>query len=305
MGQLEDMAMYVRIVDAGSISKASEQLSVAKSAVSRRLADLEKRLDTKLMHRTTRSSSLTDAGLQYYERCKNILDEVSELNECTSGNKARVEGTLKISAPLSFGLMHLQPLLDEYASANEGLKLYVDFTDRHIDLVEEGYELAIRIGRLPDSSYQARQLTPIKHLLCASPRYLKRHGEPTTPDQLSKHAFLQYGFTAENRIQLTDTEGHVHKVLVEPKIKANNGDFLRNMAVQGHGVCYLPSFLTYKEILSGQLVSLLDHFEMPQMYAYAVYPRNRFLPERCRQFIDFLSTKFGERPYWDAPELGK
>lgn len=299
MGQLEDMAMFTRIVDSGGISKAAAQLDIAKSAVSRRLTDLEKRLGTQLLNRTTRSSSLTEAGLLYYKRTQSILDEISELNELAAGNKARIEGTLKLSAPLSFGLMHLSPLIDEYAKEHGNLGFQVDFSDRHIDLVEEGYELAIRIGNLHDSSYQAKRITLIKHVLCASPDYLNKSGMPNTPSDLSHHVFLQYGLLNDVKISLTDKEGMQHSVPINSKMMANNGDFLKEMAVQGHGICYLPTFLTYRELSNGKLISLLNDFQMPNMHAYAVYPRNRFLPERCRRFIDFLTARFGEQAYWD------
>lgn len=299
MGQLEDMAMFTRIVDAGGISKAAEQLNIAKSAVSRRLSDLERRLGTQLLVRSTRTSKLTEAGMAYYKRTQNILDEVSELNEQASGNKAKVEGILKISSPLSFGLMHLSPLIDEYARTYEDLRFQVDLTDRHIDLIEEGYELAIRIGNLPDSSYQAKKITPIKHLLCASPDYLDKFGTPKTPAELPKHTFLQYGLLNDTKIQLTDHKGDHHTVPIRSKITANNGDFLKQMALQGHGITYAPTFMIYQELAEGKLISLLNEYQVPSMNAYAVYPKNRFLPERCRRFIDFLSEKFGESPYWD------
>ena len=299
MGQLEDMAMFARIVDAGGISKAAEQLNIAKSAVSRRLTDLEKRLGTQLLIRTTRTSSLTEAGLIYYQRTQNILDEVSALNEQASGNKARIEGTLKMSAPLSFGLMHLSPLIDEYAKKYNDLSFQVDFTDRHVDLVEEGFELAIRIGNLPDSSFQARKITSIQHALCASPGYLEKCGTPKTPADLRDHSILCYGFSNDAKIQMIDTHGNQQVVPVHSKMKANNGDFLRDMALEGHGIVDLPRFLTYQELREGKLVTLLDDWAMQSMNAYAVYPRNRFLPERCRLFIDFLIEKFGDVPYWD------
>lgn len=300
MGQLEDMAMFTRIVDAGGISKAAEQLNIAKSAVSRRLSDLERRLGTQLLLRSTRTYKLTEAGMLYYKKTQNILDEVSELNEQASGNKARIEGTLKMSAPLSFGLMHLSPLIDEYAKEHEDLRFQVDFTDRHVDLIEEGLELAIRIGNLPDSSFQAKLITPIRHVICASPDYLDKFGKPKTPAELQNHAFLQYGLLNDTKIQIEDKKGNNHTLAIHSKITANNGDFLKLMAMQGHGISYLPTFMTYQELADGKLVSVLNEYQLPAMNAYAVYPRNRFLPERCRRFIDFLSEKFGESPYWDS-----
>jgi len=303
MGQLEDMAMFVRIVEAGGISKAAEQLDMAKSAVSRRLMDLEKRLGTQLLHRTTRTSSLTEAGLLYYKRTQNILDEVCELNEQTSGNKARTEGTLKISAPLSFGLMHLSPLISEYAKKHSDLSFQVDFTDRHVDLVAEGFELAIRIGNLPDSSLQAKRLTSIRHVFCASPDYLNQFGTPKIPSELMNHAFLEYGLLNDIKIQISDKQGHQHAVSITPKVTANNGDFLKKMALKGHGLTYLPTFLTYQELADGKLVALLNNYQLPEMSAYVVYPGNRFLPERCRQLIDFLTDRFRGLPCWDKMEV--
>jgi len=299
MGQLEDMTMFVRIVDAGGISKAAEQLNIAKSAVSRRLSDLEKRLGTQLLNRTTRTYSLTDAGLLYYQRTQNILDEVSLLNEQTADNKARIEGTLKMSAPLSFGLLHLSPLISEYAEEYSDLGLQVDFSDRHVDLIEEGFEMAIRIGNLPDSSFQAKPITCIRHVISASPDYLAEFGTPKVPSELKNHNFLQYGLMQDGKLQLRDQSGRQHNITVKSKISANNGDFLKQMALSGHGITYLPNFLTYQERAEGKLIPLFCDYELPVMKAYAVYPRNRFLPERCRRFIDFLTLKFGDQPYWD------
>jgi DNA-binding transcriptional LysR family regulator len=299
MGQLEDMAMFVRIVDAGSITKAAEQVDIAKSAVSRRLNDLETRLGSQLLSRTTRKSNLTEAGEQYYQRANNILSEVDALNEQTSGVKACIEGTLKMTAPLSFGLMHLSEVIHEYANEHANLTFQLDFSDRHIDLVEEGYELAIRIGELQDSSFQAKRLTLIRHVLCASPEYLSKMGTPQEPGELEGHAFLQYGLGKHSNLELTDAQGHKHKILINSKMKANNGDFLLDMAVKGHGITYLPTFIAYQTLNRGELVPLLQQYQLPTFNAYAVYPKNRFLSQRCRFLIDFIAERFGDDPYWD------
>ena len=299
MGQLEDMAMFVRIVEAGSITKAAEQLNIAKSAVSRRLKELETRLGSQLISRTTRQSSLTQAGEQYYQKVYHILSEVDALNEETSGTPTRIEGTLKMTAPLSFGLMHLNDVIDEYANKHPDLKFELDFSDRHTDLIEEGFELAIRIRELQDSSYQAKRLALIRYALCASPEYLERMGTPKTFDDLSEHEFLQYGMSKSSTIELIDEQGKKHQVAVIGKIKANNGDFLREMAVKGHGIAFLPTFITYKALTSGELVPILQQYQLPTLNAYAVYPKNRFLSQRCRYLIDFIAERFGDNPYWD------
>ena len=299
MGQLEDMAMFVRVVEAGSITKAAEQLNIAKSAVSRRLKELETRLGSQLISRTTRQSNLTQAGEQYYQKVHHILSEVDALNEETSGTPTRIEGTLKMTAPLSFGLMHLNDVIDEYANQHPELKFELDFSDRHTDLIEEGFELAIRIRELQDSSYQAKRLALIRYALCASPAYLERMGTPKTFDDLSEHEFLQYGMSKSSAIELIDKQGKKHQVAVNGKIKANNGDFLREMAVKGHGIAFLPTFITYQALISGELVPILQQYQLPTLNAYAVYPKNRFLSQRCRYLIDFIAERFGDNPYWD------
>ncbi|MES1964417.1 LysR family transcriptional regulator [Psychrobacter sp. AH5] len=299
MGQLEDMAMFVRIVEAGSITKAADQLNIAKSAVSRRLKELESRLGAQLISRTTRQSNLTQAGEHYYQQACSILNEVDALNEQTSGAPTQVEGTLKMTAPLSFGLMHLNDVIDEYADRHPDLKFELDFSDRHTDLIEEGFELAIRIRELQDSSYQAKRLALIRYALCASPQYLEEMGVPETFDDLKNHEFLQYGMNKTSTITVIDEQGKKHQLTLNAKIKANNGDFLREMAVKGHGIAFLPTFITYKTLASGELVPILQQYQLPTLSAYAVYPKNRFLSQRCRYLIDFIAERFGDDPYWD------
>lgn len=300
MGQLEDMALFVRIVDTGSITKAAKQLGIAKSAVSRRLKALETRLGSQLISRTTRRSNLTETGELYYQQAKNILSEVAALNEQTSGAPTRIEGTLKMTAPLSFGLMHLTEVIHEYANQHPNLNFELDFSDRHIDLIEEGYELAIRIRELEDSSYQAKRLALIRFVLCASPDYLDRMGTPETAIDLKKHEFLQYGLSNKaNALKLIDAQGKTQTIETSSKIKATNGEFLVDMAVKGHGITYMPTFIAYKTLARGELIPVLPQYQLPTLNAYAVYPKNRFLSQRCRYLIDFIAERFGDNPYWD------
>jgi len=299
MGQLEDMAMFVRIVEAGSITKAAEQLNIAKSAVSRRLKELEERLGSQLISRTTRQSKLTQAGEQYYQQVNNILRAVDAVNEHATDAPMRIEGTLKMTAPLSFGLMHLNDVIDKYANKHSNLRFDLDFSDRRIDLIEEGYELAIRIGELQDSSYQAKQLALIRCVICASPDYLARMGMPETLDDLDNHALLQYSLGQTNSINLVDTEGRSHHRTIDAKIKATNGEFLVDLAVKGHGITFVPTFIAYNELARGELVPVFQQYQLPVLKAYAVYPKNRFLSQRCRYLIDFIAERFGDHPYWD------
>ena len=299
MGQLEDMTMFVRIVEAGSITKAAEQLDVAKSAVSRRLKDLESRLGNQLISRTTRQSNLTEAGEHYYRQANNILSEVDALNEQTSGAPTRIEGTLKMTAPLSFGLMHLNDVIDDYANQHPNLSFDLDFSDRHVDLIEEGFELAIRIRELQDSSYQAKRLALIRYALCASPEYLRKMGTPETLEDLAEHEFLQYGLSKTSNLELTDEQGKKHNYTINAKIKATNGEFLVDLAVKDHGIIFIPTFIAYQKLAKGELVPILKQYQLPTLNAYAVYPKNRFLSQRCRYLIDFIAERFGDHPYWD------
>ncbi|ALF60197.1 LysR family transcriptional regulator [Psychrobacter urativorans] len=299
MGQLEDMAMFVRVVDAGSITRAAEQLDIAKSAVSRRLKELETRIGTQLLSRTTRKSNLTAAGAHYYQQAKTILDKVDVLNEQTSGAPTTVEGTLKMTAPLSFGLMHLNTVIHDYANQHPNLTFELDFSDRQANLIEEGYELAIRIGELKDSSYQAKRLTPIRSVICASPEYLRKMGTPKVIKDLKHHRVLQYSLSKHNHLELTDTQRQTHILSMNSKMKVNNGDFLLDMAIKGHGIVFLPTFIVYKTLARGELVPILQNYRLPVSNAYAVYPNNRFLSQRCRLLIDLIVERFGDNPYWD------
>ena len=299
MGQLEDMAMFVRIVEAGSITKAAEQLNIAKSAVSRRLKEMESRLGSQLISRTTRQSKLTQAGEQYYQQVTNVLSAVDALNEEVSDAPTRIGGTLKMTAPLSFGIMHLTDVIDEYANQHPNLKFELDFSDRHVDLIEEGYELAIRIRELRDSSYQAKRLALIRCVMCASPAYLEKHGTPQTLEDLRDHEFLQYSLGQTSHLELLDAKGGKHYHTMHAKIKATNGEFLTDLAVKGHGISAMPTFLAYKKLARGELVPVLPQYHLPTLNAYAVYPKNRFLSQRCRHLIDFIAARFGDNPYWD------
>ncbi|MBA6233621.1 MULTISPECIES: LysR family transcriptional regulator [unclassified Colwellia] len=299
MGQLEDMYIFLRVVETGSITKAAEQMNIAKSAVSKRLSLLEQKLGIKLINRTTRKSSITEAGQRYYHRSKLIVDEVDELNSQTTSSNSALEGTLNIAVPLSFGLTHLAPALDLFLQQHSDLKLNINFSDQKIDIVEQGVDLAFRIGQLDNSTLQARKIAPIKHVLCASPDYLVLHGKPITPDDLKQHSVIRYGSSEQSGIKLLSKEGQEHIVHLEPNIIANNGDFLKSLAESGHGITYLPTFIVWQSLATQTLVPVLEAYKLPTMHAYAVYPPNRHLPFKVRSLIDFLVERFGDNPYWD------
>lgn len=299
MGQLEDMYVFVRVVEAGSITQAAAQLNLAKSAVSKRLVELENRLGSKLINRTTRTSSITETGNQYYQRVKVLLNDIDSLNDEITYKTEVVEGSLKISAPLSFGIGHLASAIGVFMHQHPSLNINIDFSDEKIDIIEGGYDLAFRIGSLPDSSLQARKITPIRHVICASPDYLERQGTPATPQELTTHQVLKYGRWPLAGLSLLDHTGHQHLVNVESYFNANNGDALKQLALSGHGITILPTFIVWEALKRKDLVSILDNYSLPSMSAYVIYPATRYLPNKARRLIDFLIDRFGENPYWD------
>ena len=299
MSSIDEMAAFVRIVEAGSISRAAEQLGMAKSGVSRRLAELEARLGVRLLNRTTRRSSLTDAGRSYYEGAVKLLSDLAELDAMVADSDASLEGRLRLAAPLSFGLGHLTPAIEAFVRENPGVMVDIDFSDRQVDLVAQGVDLAIRIAELRDSSLRARRICPIRRILCASPAYLERHGTPRHPEDLARHRILHYDIGGGPVLRLADGhDGELH-LPVRPRLVANNGDFLRDMAIAGHGIILAPTFIAWQAIAVGELVPLMRDFWPPQLNAYAIYPQSHYLSRRARSFIEFLAERFGENPYWD------
>jgi DNA-binding transcriptional LysR family regulator len=299
MSTFQEMQTFVRVVESGSISKAAEQLGVAKSGVSRRLSELERRLGARLLNRTTRRSSLTDAGRSYYEGAVKLLGNVAELEALVSDEEASLQGPLRLAAPLSFGLGHLAPAIEEFVRKHPGVVFDIDFSDRQTDLVAQGVDLAIRIAELRDSSLRARRICPIRLMLCASPAYLERHGTPGRPGDLVRHQLLHYDIGRGTALRLGDGRGGGQTVALKPFLTANNGDFLRDMAVAGHGIILSPTFIAWEALALGALVPLMPDYWPPPLNAYAVYPQSRYLSRRARHFIDFLAERFGSNPYWD------
>lgn len=300
MDRFADMRMFVAVVDAGSISGAAERLEVAKSAVSRRLTDLEARLGAELLHRTTRRLGLTDSGRAFFERAQRILADLEEAEQAVSQAHGAIRGRLKVALPLSFGLLHLAGLINEFLSLHPEVEFDLDFNDRQIDLMQEGFDLAIRIARLPDSSLIARKLAPIRHALCASPDYLARHGTPARADDLASHAGLVYSNLANPGLwSYVRPDGQPGSVQVPVKLRANNGDFLCRAAIAGQGVILHPTFYLSDAIRTGELVPLLTDHAWPELNAYALYPPTRHLSRRVRAFVDFLAEKLAGEPYWD------
>lgn len=300
MDRFENMDTFIRVVEAGSISGAAERQGVAKSAVSRRLKELEQHLGAELFHRTTRRMNLTDTGRSFYHQAVRILEDVLEAELATSQAHGRLKGSLKVALPSSFGLAHIGPAINEFLEANPQIEFDLDFNDREVDLMQEGFDLAIRIAKLPDSSMIARRIAPIKTVMCASPVYLERMGTPQSPDALIDHQCLLYSLLKDfEHWHLTDKQGNVNKIKIHPYLKATTGEYLRDAAVKGLGIILVPSFIAYREIESGALIPLLGGYLSPQLDAYAIYPQTRHLSQRVRAFVDFLVQRFEGTPYWD------
>jgi DNA-binding transcriptional LysR family regulator len=300
LNRLEEMQTFVRVVEAGSISGAAERMNIAKSAVSRRLADLEQRLGVQLFRRTTRRMNLTDTGRSFYERCLRILADVEEAELAVSQEHAALRGKLRVAVPLSFGLLHLGPAINEFQQRHPEVEFDLDFNDRQVDLLAEGFDLGLRIAELSDSSLIARRLATIRHVVCASPDYLERHGQPRHPTELAGHACLVYSNLPDpGTWSFQDAEGRPGSVKVDVRLRANNGEFLSRAAVAGQGIIVLPSFIVYRSIERGELVPLLTEYRWDSINAYAVYPPTRHLSNRVRAFVDFLAERFAGLPYWD------
>ena len=300
MDRFENMSTFIRVVEAGSVSGAADRLGIAKSAVSRRLKELEEHLGVELFHRTTRKMNLTDTGRAFYHQSVRILEDVLEAELATTQAHGTLKGSLKIALPSTFGLMHMGPAINEFLKAHPQIEFDLDFNDREVDLIQEGFDLAIRIANLPDSSLIARRLAPIHNVICASPSYIEQMGAPRTPDELVGHRCLVYSLLSDYEYwSLTDRNGKETRTKILPYLKASTGDFLKDAAVEGMGITMEPSFIAYKEIESGALVQLLDDYNPPRIDAYAIYPPTRHLSQRVRAFVDFVVKRFEGTPYWD------
>lgn len=303
MNTFAHMQVFVGIVEAGSISGAAERLGMAKSAVSRRLAELEARLGTALIQRTTRRLNLTDSGRDFYARCVAILADLEEAESAVSQAHGALKGGLKVAVPLAFGLRHLAPLIHEFMARHPEVRFELDFNDRQIDLMQEGFDLAIRIATLEDSSLIARRLAPIRHILCASRGYLAKHGTPGTTADLARHVCLAYSNLRDPGLwTYRGPDGQAGTVRVPVRLAASSGEFLMQAAIADEGLLLLPTFYVHEALCTGQLVKVLPDHTWPELSAYAVYPPTRFLSNRVRALIDFLVERLAGEPYWDRVE---
>jgi DNA-binding transcriptional LysR family regulator len=300
MDRFEDLQVFVAVVEAGSFTAAAERLDIAKSALSRRVSALEARLGVQLLRRTTRRLNLTKTGQSFYERSARILADLEEAESAVAQEHGELRGSLRVALPLSFGVRHMCEPIVEFSRLHPRVTFDLNLNDRRIDLLEEGVDLAIRIGRLADSTLIARRLFDARTVVCGSSRYFEEHGMPETPEDLREQPCLVYGNLADpSKWVYQDSAGGRHRVDVKVAMTATSGDFLCAAAVNGLGIALQPTFIAGDAIRRGKLVPILTEYEWPVTPAYAVYPPTRHLSYRVRAFIDFLVNKFDGTPYWD------
>ncbi len=292
MSRLEDMQIYVETVERAGFSAAARRLGLSKQYVSARVAALEARLGARLLIRNTRKLSATALGMEYFERARRVLAEADEADQAIMNQSGAPRGQLRISAPMSYGMRHLSSVIASFVQRCTEVVVDIDLDDRVVDLVSEGFDMAVRVGVLPDSSLIARRLEPVRTLTVASPEYLARHGEPRNPDELRRHALLLYGH-ARPVTWVYRIAGRTQSMAVEGRLRANNGEVLRDAALQGLGITQLPEFLLHADVASGRLRTVLADFEPGPGAAHVVYPSHRQPSAAVKALADYLCLALG------------
>jgi DNA-binding transcriptional LysR family regulator len=301
MDKLDAMNVLTKVVATGSFAEAARRLGVTRSAISKAITQLEQELGARLLDRTTRRVTPTEAGLAYYERCLGILAQIAETEAQISRLHDEPKGVLKVNAPMSFGTLYLGSAVADFMDRYRELKVELTLTDRMIDPLEEGVDVTVRIGALVDSSLIARRIAAARVVLVASPDYIARHGAPETPADLVNHKCLHYGHsTTVPRWQLTENGAPI-SVPVAACLSSNNGDALREAAIKGIGIGRLPSFIVGADLAAGRLAVVLPGYPPQDLTIHALYAPNRFLAAKSRVFIDFLVERFA-RPSWERVE---
>ena len=299
MDRFQAISAFAKVVELGSFARAAERLSVSTSAVSRQVAELEAHLDARLLNRTTRRLSLTEAGQAFYERSVQLLAELDEAESVVRTATVVPKGRLRLTCGITFGVRYLAPAIAEFGMRHPQLSFDLDLSDRTTDLVEEGFDLAVRIGTGGPPGLVARRLGNTRLICCASPAYLAAHGEPQHPEDLLRHQCLEYSYLpASSAWTFEDREGRRHPVRISSRVRANNGRMLTALAVAGLGVVLEPDFIVAPEIRAGRLRPLLPQFAPPRTPISAVYPSRRHLSPKVRAFVDFLADRFAASAPW-------
>jgi DNA-binding transcriptional LysR family regulator len=298
MGRLAEMDTFVHVVERGSFTAAALEMGLSKPQVSRRVKQLEDRLGTRLLNRTTRRVSTTPAGASFHQQATRILAEVDEAEASLAGAQESLRGLLRVTLPMTFGLRYVAPLLAEFLARHATLEIDASYSDRVVDIVEEGFDLAIRVGRLPESSLVAKKIAPTSGCIVASPTYLARKGTPKRPQDLRAHECLIYAYQAGSawRLHRARAEEVVH---VRGRVTANNGEALIAAAVAGLGITGGPDFMVAGHLRDGRLVRVLPDWSMGEGAVWAVYPTRRHLSGKVRSLVEFLAERLGPVPPWE------
>jgi DNA-binding transcriptional LysR family regulator len=284
------MRMYVAVVDGGSFAAAADKLEISRAMVSKQIQKLEEHLGTRLMNRTTRRLSLTETGRAFYERSTEILQDVEEAEQVAGHLTRTPQGVLRLTIPLSYGQHRLAAIIGAYTQAYPQVQLDIALSDRKVDLVEDGFDLAVRIGALPQSDLIARKIGGVRSIVCASPGYVARHGAPRTPEELGSHACLGYSLTGSGTDWRFETPDGPLIVPITGPIRADNGDIIRLAALSGAGILFQPHFIVEDDLAAGRLVQLLPAWQSAELGVYAVYPSRKHLSAKVRTFVDFLAA---------------
>jgi DNA-binding transcriptional LysR family regulator len=298
MNQLREIELFVNVAELGSISKAAEQLEMSISAASRHLIALESRLGVQLVKRTTRRLFLTEAGNKFHQQCKSILDSLREAENLVTATATKPTGTLRVTASLSFCLLHIAPLLPEFNRQYPDIQLEIIAANRYLDIIENGVDVAIRTRQLEaDSNITIRRLAETRRVLTASPAYIAEHGMPILPPDLNRHKILNYALAATPR-ELPLRRGDEKIVTkIRPLLEANDGQVVRHAALNGMGILVQPKYIVYDDIVAGRLVPVLDDWDLPRLTMNIAFQTRAHMPAKDRVFIDALVERFRKNDY--------
>jgi DNA-binding transcriptional LysR family regulator len=300
--RFQAIQVFAQVVESGSFSAAATRLGLSTTAASRHVAELEAHLQTRLLNRTTRRVSLTEGGRAFYERSVQLLADLGEAEQEASRAAIVPRGTIKLTTSVNFGVRHVAPAIAQFLEAHAEVRFDVSLADRIVDLVEEGFDLGVRIGAPGSDNIVARKLGETRLVPCASPEYLKLHGAPAVPEDLSEHNCFTYEYvTPRNLWRFRDASGSERAVRVSGNLHSNNGDLLAEAAARGAGIVFEPTFILGPEVRAGRLVPLLQEFVPPPIPIYAVYPSRKHLSAKVRLFVDFLVQRFAQAQDWSAP----
>lgn len=296
MDRFDSMKALVAAVDEGGFAAAGRKLGLSRVQVSRLVTALEDHLGAQLLVRTTRTMALTEAGQVFVERARILVNDMEEAEAATGDLAGTLKGLLQINAPMTFGVTHIAPAVNDFMRQHTDIRVSLNVNDRFVDPYEDGCDLTLRIGDLEPSSLIARKICPIRRLMCASPEYLEVRGRPRTPADLVEHAVLHYGHMGNELHWPLRGLGTSKRLPVSPVLCSNNGDVLKMASKAGQGIALLPAFIVVDELANGTLLPVLEGFEPAPVALHAVYPPDRYRPAKTRAFVDFLSQRFHRRP---------